>query len=43
MLTYSPFEQEDMDRTHIMKYSVLRRSTEHEQYWEARGLMSVYN
>ena len=36
-------EQEDMDRTHIMKCSVLRRSTEHERYWEARGLMSVYN
>ena len=43
MLTYSPFEQEDMDRTNIMKCSVLRRSTEHERYWEARGLMSVYN
>ena len=25
-------EQEDMDRTHIMKCSVLRRSTEHERY-----------
>ena len=36
-------EQEDMDRTLIMKCSVLRRSTEHEKYWEARGLMSVYN
>ena len=36
-------EEEDMDRTHIMKCSVLRRSTEHERYWEARGLMSVYN
>ena len=36
-------EQEDMVRTHIMKCSVLRRSTEHERYWEARGLMSVYN
>ena len=36
-------EQEDMDRTHIMKCSVLRRSTEHERYWEARALMSVYN
>ena len=35
-------EQEDMDRTHIMKCSVLRRSTEHERYLEARGLMSVY-
>ena len=35
-------EQEDMDRTHIMKCCVLRRSTEHERYWEARGLMSVY-
>ena len=36
-------EQEDMDRTHIMKCSVLRRCTEHERYWEARGLMSIYN
>ena len=36
-------EQEDMDRTHIMKCSALRRSTEYERYWEARGLMSVYN
>ena len=36
-------EQEDMDRTHILKCSVLRRSTEREWYWEARGLMSVYN
>ena len=36
-------EHEDMDRTHIMKCSVLRRSTEHERYREARELMSVYN
>ena len=36
-------EQEDVDKTHIMKCSALRRSTEHERYWEARGLMSVYN
>ena len=32
-------EQEDMDRTHIMKCSVLRKCTDHERYWEARGLM----
>ena len=42
-LEFSEDSEEDMDRTHIMKCSALRRSTELERYWEARGLMNVYN